>query len=358
MRMQRFGILCAALLVQLFLLGTVTGLGAEQVSAGEVVILLTLVSAGIIVFLSIIYFELNLAFSDPDLALVQMLWAAAIIIGSAWLAGDMRAVLLVSGTALLLTGTHRLNRAELYWFAGSASLIYALLCVLAYLADTGQKPGVSEILAFVLVLFVAPVLIRYEKNIMQRELVSRNRQLSKALEQISALVVRDELTGAFNRRHMTDVLQHQKAMADRRNYTFSICFVDLDYLKRVNSLFGRHTGDLALKDFVRIAESVVREVDCVARVGGDEFVLVLGGATEQDAQTVARRLRVLLQKMKVSSCAPDYRLSASIGISQYRCEESFESTLKRAASCLFKARNDARDCIIVADGAMEASIAG
>jgi PleD family two-component response regulator len=66
----------------------------------------------------------------------------------------------------------------------------------------------------------------------------------------------------------------------------------------------------------------------------------------------------LLQEMKVSSCAPDYRISASMGISQFRCGESFELTLKRAASCLFDARNGGRDRIIVADGALEASIAG
>jgi diguanylate cyclase (GGDEF)-like protein len=359
--MQRFGILCIALLAQLVLFGTLMSMNAQPLFTGEGTLLFLLAGVGFVVFLIMIYFELNLAFADPDLALAQMIWAVTIIIGSAWLAADMRPVLLLTGTALLLTGTHRLSRKNLYWFVGVASLIYALLCAQTYLSDPDQLhqlPGIMEILAFGVVLFIAPLLIRFEKNLMQSDLVRRDRQLGVALEQISTLAVRDELTGAFNQRQLADVLHHQKAMADRRNYGFSICFVDLDYFKRVNSLFGRHTGDLALKEFVRIAGSVVREVDCVARVGGEEFVLVLGGATEQDAWVVAQRLRSLLQEMKISSCAPDYRISASIGISRYRAKESVELTMQRAASCLVQARNGGRDRIIIADDVLDASIAG
>ncbi|MBT4163175.1 MAG: GGDEF domain-containing protein, partial [Gammaproteobacteria bacterium] len=155
-------------------------------------------------------------------------------------------------------------------------------------------------------------------------------------------------TGVFNRRHMLEVLDHEKALADRKNYDFSVCYVDLDYFKKVNDKFGHATGDSVLKNFSRVAEQVTREVDCVARIGGEEFILVLSGTNETDAVTVARRLAEGLRDMHVSRIEPRYRISASIGIAEYRSSESIQQLLDRADRAMYDSKRNGRNRIVVA----------
>ena len=118
----------------------------------------------------------------------------------------------------------------------------------------------------------------------------RRDRLNEAMEQLAELAMRDELTGLYNRRYIMEVLSRQKALADRGHMSFTVCYCDLDHFKRINDRYGHQIGDQVLGDFARVAKSVVRSVDFVARLGGEEFLLVLVGADEETSGRVARRL--------------------------------------------------------------------
>ena len=147
-----------------------------------------------------------------------------------------------------------------------------------------------------------------------------------------------------------EVLVQQRAMVDRRDdYHFTVCFVDLDFFKRVNDTFGHSTGDYVLKCFAKIAQSILREVDCASRIGGEEFVLVLGGTSEQDALVVTERIGAKLGEMQVSNIEPMYRITASMGITEYRRSEEIEQTLDRADRALYDAKRTGRNKVIIAE---------
>ena len=134
-----------------------------------------------------------------------------------------------------------------------------------------------------------------------------------------------------------EVLAQQKAMADRREYKFALCYVDLDFFKRVNDRFGHSMGDY-----------VLRELDCVSRIGGEEFVLVLAGTSQNDAQAAASRIGEKLSSLLVSSNEPNYRISASMGITEFRKNEDIEQTMDRAGKDIYEAKRTGRNKVVIA----------
>ena len=156
----------------------------------------------------------------------------------------------------------------------------------------------------------------------------------------------------YNRRYIMEVLSQQKALADRGHVGFALCYCDLDNFKLVNDRFGHARGDEVLKQFAEIAQSVVRTMDYVARLGGEEFILVLVGADHKEALNVASRLA---QRCRDIVLGPDagsdsdgtMHFSVSTGIASYRVEERIEDVIQRADSALYRAKNGGRDQIVV-----------
>jgi diguanylate cyclase (GGDEF)-like protein len=175
----------------------------------------------------------------------------------------------------------------------------------------------------------------------------RRDRLNEAMQQLADLAMRDELTGLYNRRYIMDVLSRQKALADRGHLSFTLCYCDLDHFKRINDRYGHQLGDQVLVDFARVTESVVRSVDFVARLGGEEFLLVLVGADEQTAGRVARRLCERTRMMAVIPEDPDFRLTVSVGVAGFRRGERVEDVIQRADRALYEAKSQGRDRIVL-----------
>jgi diguanylate cyclase len=176
----------------------------------------------------------------------------------------------------------------------------------------------------------------------------RRERLDEALHKLADLVIRDDLTGIYNRRYILDVLDRQKALADRGNVGFTVCYCDLDHFKRINDRFGHQRGDAVLRDFAGLAERMLRSVDYVARLGGEEFLLVLVGAGAREARQVVGRLAERTRQLTVHPHHPDYRLTVSVGIAEFRPGESVEGVIQRADCALYRAKADGRDLAITA----------
>ncbi len=348
-RIYRVATLGAGIFVHLMVCWTVLSIGYMNIGALELFALSSISIAGFIFLAILIGVEWNLSLEDPDLAVPQMIWALTVVVITSHFAADLKAVVLLSGLAMVVMGANRLNRAQQIFVAAYGLFIYMLSVF--YLTNIDSLGWVTEIvliIAFGLVLVFGPALYQFERNVIENVINDKNEELGKALDQIKELAVRDELTGLHNRRHLMEVLNHEKAMADRKNYVFSICYVDLDYFKKVNDRFGHSTGDDVLRNFARVAENVVREVDCVARIGGEEFVLVLAGTSEIDAMRCAERLAGGLRDMHVTRDEPRYRVTASVGITEYRQGDAVQQLLDRADRALYDAKRTGRNKIVVA----------
>jgi len=108
--------------------------------------------------------------------------------------------------------------------------------------------------------------------------------------QLESMVLRDELTGLYNRRYMTDRLDKEISLCRRCGRHFSVLYLDLDGFKQVNDTHGHEAGDKILQDFAGWLQASVRFEDIAARMGGDEFVVLLPDTCPSDAANLVIRL--------------------------------------------------------------------
>ena len=180
-----------------------------------------------------------------------------------------------------------------------------------------------------------------EHNQLLAELVEeRTRELTRALREIEVVAITDKLTGIYNRRKFDEMLGYEMARAKRFGSTFSIVLADIDRFKRVNDRHGHLTGDEILKLLGKLLQGCVRQVDVLARWGGEEFILLLPESGSVAAAETAEKLR---QKVQQSQNPYYIDLSMSFGVAEYRPGESVESLLQRADRALYRAKKSGRN---------------
>jgi diguanylate cyclase (GGDEF)-like protein len=122
-------------------------------------------------------------------------------------------------------------------------------------------------------------------------LVLQARELTIAQELLRIEVTRDPLTGAFNRRHLENLLRLRFEQPRSPSASFGILMIDIDHFKLLNDSFGHHAGDLALREVARIMIDSVRDGDTICRYGGEEFVAVVAQVNSQSILDCAERIR-------------------------------------------------------------------
>jgi diguanylate cyclase (GGDEF)-like protein/PAS domain S-box-containing protein len=142
------------------------------------------------------------------------------------------------------------------------------------------------------------------------ERIDQIERQSRLLEEFRGLSLIDELTGIRNRRGLMSGAEALVAVADRRHLSIQALFIDVDNLKELNDLHGHHAGDEALVAVARAMQHSVRAVDLVARVGGDEFVVLILGAGESLGGVVSRRI---VSELETTSIPGTEAVRVSIG---------------------------------------------
>jgi len=148
-----------------------------------------------------------------------------------------------------------------------------------------------------------------------KELTARAKHV-KIVEEMRNLVLRDELTGLYNRRGFFTLVEHQLKLAKRKKTGMFLLYADLDDLKSINDTWGHREGDTALTETAKILRKNYRESDIIARIGGDEFVVFPAGTSDDDSEKILDRLHNAFLHHCAQSI-PAYKLSISAGISFY-----------------------------------------
>ncbi len=163
----------------------------------------------------------------------------------------------------------------------------------------------------------------------------------------------DELTGLPNRRQLLDHLTHELARAQREATGLALLFVDLDRFKSINDTLGHEGGDALLRQVAIRLSAGVRVGDLVARVGGDEFVVVLSAIqTPSEAAHVAGHISDLLCE-PVQVRGQDCVIGASIGIALFPGDAgSVDALLRHADSAMYRAKNAGRGCVMFYEESM------
>jgi two-component system, cell cycle response regulator len=194
--------------------------------------------------------------------------------------------------------------------------------------------------------------MRRENERLQRELEAalrnvseKNAQLEESLKRVEEMAATDPLTGLYNRRYFSRVLEQQFAEAQRYDQDLACVMIDLDRYKQLNDTLGHQVGDELLVLAGKVIAANLRRMDVAARYGGDEFILLLPKAGADDASIAAERIR---QEFRLSSSlllAREHGVSMSVGIGSIRTNAPLgaEQLVASADAALYLAKEAGRD---------------
>lgn len=181
---------------------------------------------------------------------------------------------------------------------------------------------------------------------LQDELRAKNRQLEELLERVHSMAITDPLTGLYNRRYFQELLKKEFSRVHRYSIPLSILMLDIDHFKKINDKFGHQAGDSVLKEFASIiTSSIRRDIDIVARWGGEEFIILLPQTTIDGAKETALRLLSKIDSFRFSALPPTKNVTTSIGVVSTLSEgvDSIEKLIKLADNALYKAKELGRN---------------
>lgn len=181
---------------------------------------------------------------------------------------------------------------------------------------------------------------------------NRNRQLQGARKQLTALANVDELTGLGNRRMVNRILQEEINRARRTGMDLSVIMLDVDHFKNYNDTYGHPAGDEVLQKLAGIMQRAsTRAGEIATRYGGEEFLLILPGASAESAMRTASHLRTMVEEERIphgTSAVADY-VTVSQGVITLRPEAGHDpgDIIKKADNALYDAKDSGRNAIVV-----------
>lgn len=170
----------------------------------------------------------------------------------------------------------------------------------------------------------------------------------KLLEfELARLAATDSLTGLPNRRYFLETANLEVARVKRFGSAASVMMIDLDHFKTVNDTYGHAGGDEALRYFTQVCKKLLRQIDVFARIGGEEFAILLPGTNTAGAVSLAEKLRVAVFETPVNSNKNQFNITASFGVAEVRVDEKeVDQCLGRADSALYAAKKAGRNCVM------------
>ncbi len=174
------------------------------------------------------------------------------------------------------------------------------------------------------------------------ELIRQKRQVEDLLSKVGIMAITDPLTGIFNRRHLESELEKEFSKRKRYKQAITCLILDVDHFKRVNDSYGHKAGDMVLKELAQRLKQSLRQVDIVARWGGEEFVIVLPQVGRDDAVKSASRIHALVSNAKFENI--DEPITVSIGVSCVSDSiNTAEELIDAADRALYQAKKNGRN---------------
>ena len=179
--------------------------------------------------------------------------------------------------------------------------------------------------------------------------ISRNSVEARYHEEIYQLATHDTLTELYNRRHFVEMADKEIARAVRHRRPLALCIIDVDLFKPVNDRHGHIAGDEVLRQIAAHLRQHVRSEDMAARIGGEEFAVLLQECGIEAAAGFAERLRQAIADAWFSPGGERQRITVSIGISVLNPARETRAALMAAADvALYRAKHDGRNCVRLA----------
>ncbi len=282
--------------------------------------------------------------SDPVLTLPHALIAIALSFSAYVQLGEHRASVLILVAETIVMCMFRLRPTQML-VLGLSSVLMLLLSVIGLTwADPIRYPSSTGLMHFVIggaTLLILSLVAKWVTDIRTR-IGRQAKELSQALATLQHMATQDTLTGLMNRRVMTDLAEAELKLVDRNGCPLTVALIDLDHFKQVNDHHGHPAGDAVLSGFAAHAQSQLRQVDKVARWGGEEFLVMMPQVQLSEALSGIERLRHSTESLRFAG-HPRVRVTFSAGMAQARPGETLEQLVDRADQALYEAKQAGRN---------------
>ncbi len=171
-------------------------------------------------------------------------------------------------------------------------------------------------------------------------------QRSIDVYRLKQMLTRDHLTGTFNRMHFFEVAVRECARKKRYAKPLSLVMVDIDLFKRVNDAHGHAAGDQVLKQFAQRCMSLLRPSDMMARIGGEEFAILLPETNVDGAKLLAERLRATIAEVYMDADSRRLHITGSFGCAELGENCNLETMMADADAALYEAKQTGRNRVV------------
>lgn len=292
----------------------------------------------------------SLTWKDPTVTQPQIVYSGISVIACYAMAGPMRAMVLSMFGVAMIYAIFALPAKQVRWITAGQLVLLGIVMTVMSRWQPERYPAGEEILTFFQMCVVLPVfaVLAGRLSELRGRLGQQKIALREALQRNVELAERDELTGLLNRRRAAELLELCTKQTARGG-SFAIVILDIDYFKRINDSHGHAVGDLVLRRFAQVAQSILRDGDVLARWGGEEFLLVLPTDGAASAAALAQRLR---ERTAATSIALPHggsvTITVSIGVAALCEGELTSAVLERADAALYRAKAKGRNRVEVA----------
>ncbi len=194
--------------------------------------------------------------------------------------------------------------------------------------------------------------VNTELIIVQERLKERTVQLEKSCSRMQVMAMTDPLTSIANRRCFFEALEGQFKELGCNYRPISLLIIDIDFFKKINDTYGHQAGDTVLLELAKIIEKNAREGDLAARIGGEEYAILLPGTSSQQAIGVANRIQTGIEKHEFLLGGSQVSVTASIGVctlAQSLCCFDREKIYNYADQALYYSKENGRNSVSVYD---------
>ncbi len=184
------------------------------------------------------------------------------------------------------------------------------------------------------------------KPFMKDEFVCRVNNIIESIENlqtIEKMANTDFMTGLYNRRYFYEHIKQYMQEANLHNNTYAVGMVDIDLFKRINDTYGHDAGDLVIKKIAKVLKDQTRELDTVARFGGEEFCIVLKDISPEEAVSRFVKIRNTISKAVVHFGGNEIKCTASIGVTFSLNSSNLGTLINQADAALYEAKESGRN---------------
>jgi diguanylate cyclase (GGDEF)-like protein len=182
------------------------------------------------------------------------------------------------------------------------------------------------------------------------------RAYNKMRSHLETIVLTDPLSGCFNRRGLNQLAEREVSRAVRAKKNIAVLAIDVDHFKNINDEYGHLTGDEVIREVGALLRETARDVDVVARIGGEEFTILAPDSNDEGALILAERVMQAFRQHQFRSLPPERRITTSVGVAAApaRDDEVAKTLLARADEALYVAKRNGRDRAVVWHAGMRA----